>query len=735
MALNKQQKEYDIIIAGGGFSGICAAVTAARLGRRTALINNRSAIGGNAGPEGFICVNGATGTQEFNFFAREPGIVEEILLENMHRNPDGNRWIWDALLIEKIHAEPTLDLYLNTTVTSAEIRNGHIISLTATGSQDETETVFFADMFIDDTGDGTLAALAGCEFRYGREARSEFGEMIAPEEADRWVLPSTMIFYGKDAGHPVSYQAPSFALDIRKTKLLQNRILPENDFHHNFWYYELDGDLDQTADYAKILEDQRAFVYGIWDYIKNSGKFRSENYDLEYVSSMPAKRESRRIIGDYILTGNDIVDQKEFEDPIAYGGWSIDLHALEGIYSDDIQNRHYILNGIFQIPYRSCYAKDADNLFICGRSLSVTHVAHGSTRLIATLGMIGEAVAAAAHICISRKTTNRGLYENHLPELKQALLRLGHTVFGERFDAPDDLARKARITASSCAPCVSGLPESFLPLECDAAVCLPVSGSTLTMQIFVKASENTDLHYTIYLPKNEFGYAPDTATASGFLSVHASGGGQWLEFTEQVPANRYLFICFERNPSVSIGRSGEILPGVLCLLRKSIANPCVYSALTRTVKNSMWRRTPYSFTFSCPGNGIYTPDNITNGYLNPYNGTNMWVSGEDAPGQYVEADFGKTVTVSRMDITFNADSDRRLRNSVHSDIVVIPQLIADFDVAVSTGDDWHIIREVRGNYQRVCSVALGSVKCEKLRVIIRRTNGVRRAAIVSLSVY
>ena len=735
MALRNQKKKYDIIVAGGGFSGVCAAISAARLGRRVALLNNRSSIGGNAGVEGYICVNGATGTQEFNFFAREPGIVEEIILENMHRNPDGNRWIWDALLIDRIQAEPNLDLYLNTTVISAAVENGHICSLTAIGTQEESETEFYADMFIDDTGDGTLAALAGCEFRYGREARSEFGEKIAPEKADKWVLPSTMIFYGKDVGHPVKYQAPSFALDVHKTKLLENRILPENDFYHNFWYYELDGDLDQTADYAKILDDQRAFIYGVWDYIKNSGKFRSENFDLEYVSSMPAKRESRRILGDYLLTENDLVNQTQFDDPIAYGGWSIDLHALEGIYSDDIQNRHYILNGIFQIPYRSCYAKDADNLFLCGRSLSVTHVAHGSTRLIATLGMIGEAVAAAAHLCISHKTTNRGLYKNHLPELKQTLLRMGHTMFGERFAAPDDLARSAKITASSVAPCASGSPESFLRLDWDAAICLPSCRDTLTMRIFAKAAEQTKLSYTVFIAANDFSYAPNIPVASGTLSVPACEEGQWLEFTEAVPGNRYLFVCFERNPAVSIGRTSETLPGVLCLLRKEINNPCVYSAMTRTVKSSMWRRTPYAFTFSCPGNEIYSPDNLTNGYLNPYNGTNLWVSAEDAPGQYVEVGFGKTVTVSRLELTFDADPDRRLRNSVPSDISVIPQLIADFDVAVCTEGNWQIVREVRGNYQRICRVPLSSMKCDRLLVIIRGTNGVRRAAITALSVY
>ena len=164
MQVEKIEKRYDCVIAGGGLSGVCAAIAAARLGSKVALINNRGYIGGNASAEHYITVNGATGTQEFNFFAREDGIIEEILLENLHRNPSGNRYIWDAVLMDFIFAEENIDLYLNTTVYAADTENNRIHSVSALSSLCEEQYVFYADIFVDDTGDGTLGYLAGAEY-------------------------------------------------------------------------------------------------------------------------------------------------------------------------------------------------------------------------------------------------------------------------------------------------------------------------------------------------------------------------------------------------------------------------------------------------------------------------------------------------------------------------------------------------------------------------------------------
>ena len=733
MGFRTVNKNYEVVVGGGGFSGICAAITAARLGKTVALINNRSYIGGNASVEGFICVNGATGAEEFNFFAREPGIVDEILLENLHRNPEGNRWIWDALLIDFIKAEKNIDLYLNTAVCDVTAERGVIHSVTAVNAHEECEYRFCGKTFIDDTGDGSLAALCGCEFRMGREAKHEFNEMIAPEVADHWVLPSTMVFTGKDMGHPVKYIAPSFALDINTTKLLQNREIPKENFARNYWYYELDGDLDQTKDYAIIQDDHRAFIYGVWDHIKNSGRFDADNYDLEYVSAMPAKRESRRIVGDHVLSEPEVVYQKEFDDPVAYGGWSIDLHALEGIYSDDIQNRHYILNGIFQIPYRSCYAKDVDNLFICGRSLSVTHVAHGATRLIATLGMIGEAVAVAASLCIDKQTNARGIYRNHLEEYKQKLLSIGHTVFGTKYTNENDLARAAKISASSSFTFQMREPTDYMPLTDNLAIVLPTGSNGFGLDVKIKAKTEACVKWHVYLPNNEFSYAPNNLIDSGEIKLEE--GKRIIHLEPNVPTERYVFIELEANENVLIGRINEKHPGIICMVKRKNLSPYSWSARDRVVKEHNWRRTPYSYVFSCSNTHLYSPENVTNGLLNPYNGTNMWRSAEGAEGEYLDVDLVEKKKIHRIEITFNADTDKRLKNSACVDYTVIPQIIADLDVMAYNGESGKIAARLRDNYQRKVSIELNGVECDKLRLLIKRTNGDSTAQITAVSVF
>ncbi|MBQ9915319.1 MAG: FAD-dependent oxidoreductase, partial [Clostridia bacterium] len=441
--------EKDLVIVGGGVPGVAHAILSARLGLSVALVQNRGYLGGNSGAEIGVCVCGATGTQEFNYFARETGVIEELILENLHRNPDGNRYIWDGVLMDAVLAESNIELFLNTNVDGADVENGKITRVY--GSQNTTGKtfIFSAPLFADDTGDGNLGYLAGAEYRYGREAKSEFGERLAPDVADNHVLSSTLMFCAKNVGHPVAYHAPEFALDLTKTDVLKHRIIPQEGFEKSMWFYEIDGDLDQNAEAETILLHQRALVYGIWDYIKNSGNYNAENYDLEYVSPIMGKRESRRLMGDYILTEKDIAGQTEFPDVVGHGGWSIDLHAIRGFYATEPVNKHVYLKGVYQIPYRCGYSKNIDNLFIEGRCMSTSHVAFGSTRLIATLTTVAQANAAASYLCKKFNTSPRGVYEYHLEELQQLLLRHDQYLIGKPYTEKEDLAKRGTVTVSS----------------------------------------------------------------------------------------------------------------------------------------------------------------------------------------------------------------------------------------------------------------------------------------------
>ena len=286
----------------------------------------------------------------------------------------------------------------------------------------------------------------------GREAKSDFNERFAPDVADKYVLPSTLFWRAKDTGHPVRYVAPDFALDISKTDILKHRVIPHDSFNRFQWYYEIGGEYDHVKDREQIITDHKALVYGIWDYIKNSGEYpEAENYDIEFIACIPGTREYRRLVGDYILTENDLEQQIEFDDSVGHGGWNIDLHANHGIFDSDIINRHIFLKGIYHIPYRCGYSKNVPNLFMCGRCMSATHAALGSTRVIATLATLGQAVGMAAGLCKKYDILPRNIYQDHCQELQQRLLALDQLILGVKNQDTKDIARLATASASSTA--------------------------------------------------------------------------------------------------------------------------------------------------------------------------------------------------------------------------------------------------------------------------------------------
>ena len=307
--------DADLVIAGGGIPGICTAIQAARMGLKVALINNRTHFGGNGSAELMINLSGAAGMQEFNFNARETGIIEELWLENLYKNKNANRWLWDSVILDKLYKEKNIMLFPNTCIDEVVMDDKSKISCIC-GTQNTTETrySFYAPLFVDDTGDGTVAYLSGAEYKYGREAKSEFNERIATDEADNNVLPSTMVFNSEKRDHPIRYVAPDFATDLTKTDVLKYRVIPKDNFGNFLWFYEIDGKLDQIFEAEDIIKHHKELVYGIWDYIKNSGEFDSENHELSYVSPIMGKRESRRIMGDYMLSEKDVVEQVDFED-------------------------------------------------------------------------------------------------------------------------------------------------------------------------------------------------------------------------------------------------------------------------------------------------------------------------------------------------------------------------------------------------------------------------------------
>ena len=261
----------DLVIVGGGMAGTCAAITAARNGIKVTLVQDRPVLGGNGSSEVRLWILGATSHMgNNNRWAREGGVIDEILVENLYRNKEGNAVIFDTILLEKIKCEPNITLLLNTMVYDLAKRDGtNISSVKAFCSQNSTEYILSAPLFCDASGDGILAYKAGATYRMGAESKDEFGEAFSPAKEYGELLGHTIYFYSKDTGKPVKYVAPSYALkDI--TQIPRFNSIQTGQMGCNFWWFEYGGRLDTILKSEEIKWELWSIVFGVWDYIKNS---------------------------------------------------------------------------------------------------------------------------------------------------------------------------------------------------------------------------------------------------------------------------------------------------------------------------------------------------------------------------------------------------------------------------------------------------------------------------------
>lgn len=443
--LRRMQVKCDVAVIGGGMSGVAAAVAAAREGANVILVNDRSVLGGNASSEIRVTVNSPR-------FERNTGIVEEILIANRKYNSQESYAVWDHVLYDYVVKEPNITLMLDTSAIRAECEDSTITEVICWQSNSESEVRISADIFVDATGDGVIGASAGAIYRTGREGKAEFGEMFAPDEPDGWVMGESIMMITRSMDQPVPFYPPSYVKPYTPGTGGHRKINGLNGLREGFWWVELGSDYDVIADRPKNKHDLMAYFYGVWDYIKNSGKFpESSNLALEWVGSVPGKRESRRLIGDYILNEVDLMEYREFDDAVAWGGWSLDEHAPGGILSLDepASYFHAKFDRPYQIPYRVLYSKNIDNLFMAGRDVSVSHLALSSTRIIETCMSMGQAVGVAAAMCVEKGVEPRDIYNDHITELQQQLLRRDYYIPYIKHDDNNNIAKSAKITASS----------------------------------------------------------------------------------------------------------------------------------------------------------------------------------------------------------------------------------------------------------------------------------------------
>ncbi len=417
--LDHYTHEYDVCVIGGGMAGMCAAIASARRGAKTALIQDRPVLGGNASSEVRMWICGAHGRN-----VKETGILEEIQLENCYRNPDGNYSVWDSVLYEKVAFCENLTLMLNTSCLDANCHNGKIESIRCWQLTSQSYHTVFAKIFIDCSGDSILAPLTGASFRWGRESREEFDEDIQPWRADRKTMGNSLLLQLRETSEACSYIPPDWAYVFDTEKEIRNRI-GESGLGQNFWWLEIGGLQNTISDAEAIRHELMRITYGIWDYMKNKGpkkmRDRTQNWAIEWVGSLPGKRENRRYQGPHIMTQNDIRSGGQFDDIIAYGGWTMDDHHPAGLAYPGSPTIFHPAPSPYGIPYRSLYSVDIDNLMFAGRNISVTHAALSSTRVMGTTSLIGQAAGTAAALCTSLNCLPKNLFPQHITTLQNHL--------------------------------------------------------------------------------------------------------------------------------------------------------------------------------------------------------------------------------------------------------------------------------------------------------------------------
>jgi len=748
-SFEREQLTADFAIVGGGLSGVCAAITAARAGLKVVLVQDRPVLGGNASSEVRLWILGATSHMgNNNRWAREGALVDEILTENVYRNPEGNPLIFDTILLDKVISEANITLLLNTAVYEVEKSSDEVISaVKGFCSQNSREYRVSASVFCDASGDGVVGFLSGAAFRMGAESQEEFGEQFAPSGEYGELLGHSLYFYSKDTGKPVKFVAPSYALnDI--TRIPRFRNFNARDHGCKLWWLEYGGRLDTVGETEAIKWELWKVAYGAWDYIKNSGNFpEAETLTLEWVGTIPGKRESRRFEGDYILRQQDVVEQRQHEDAVAYGGWSIDLHPADGVFSEKPGCNQWHSKGVYQIPYRCLYSRNIRNLFLAGRIISASHVAFGSSRVMATAAYAAQAVGLAAKICLDRSIQPAEVYQlGYTSLLQQDLLRIGHYIPQVIVKDELDLVQHATVTASS-EMLLTELPEENLLRSIDESVAqmIPLTKGQAPSFIFhAEGLQETGLEIDFRISGKKDNHTPDVLVESKKFLIHPGRNCLHVSFEAVMEESAYAFITFIKNPLVQLHYSGKRVTGLLS----------VYNTVNKAVSN-FGKQTPPEdigvdeFEFWCPkrrpegqniafkhkeGIGLFKAENIKNGIDRPVAQPNAWVADWADPQPQLNIQWDHPQTISRIALFFDTDFDHPMETVLmgHPESVM-PFCIRHYRIVDDKGNT---IFEKTDNYQTRNVVHLKEpIVTKNLRVIVDHPSQEVPAAVFSVRCY
>jgi len=496
----------------------------------------------------------------------------------------------------------------------------------------------------------------------------------------------------------------------------------------------------------QIRDELWAVIYGIWNYIKNSGKFDADHMTLEWVGSLPGKREYRRFLGDYVLNQNDVVAQELFEDRIAFGGWSIDLHPPQGMYAEESGSKHLHLDGSYHIPFRSLYSSNVNNLMFAGRDISATHVAFGTTRVMATCAVMGEAAGTGAALCVREGVKPRELHQLHLHTLQQTLLQQDGSVIGLRNQDSRDLSIMASLQTSSTLKRIQvERADQAYGLNNPIGILIPVDPRLDGMELLLDAVEDTQLTVELWSTGKKENYIPSHLITEWSIQV-AAGSKQWvhvpIEWQPDEPSN--AFIIVRRNSHIRLYLSEEPLFGVLGFENKLFDTEDVenYKDVQKVVAWSMFNFNRKIFCMRVfPETAAYGCEKITDGYSRPYGGPHVWISERMTAGQeeWIHLAWNQqSVDITEIQITFNDDVNEDLINLHHhiTPFDVIPELVKDYRVEAWIDGQWAVLLTETNNRKRKRVHRLhGTIQTNEMRIVIQSTNGCPTAQIVEVRVY
>lgn len=722
--------EFDVIVVGAGSAGVPAAIAAARMGARTALIQNRPTLGGNGSVEAGVGWLSAGGNHPGWL---ESGLVAELSLQ---RAMLGQINYSDASLI-LCEAEPNLTLFLNQHVFDA-VKDGesHIAGVRSVSTLTGLISDYTGTIFIDCTGDGWLGYYAGAEYRRGREAGSEFDESLAPEAADGITMSGCIMgdgngymtaFNSKKTDQPVEFVRPEWVKPI-ETLESPHRTLNKRVPNVGTWWMEHPGKVDDTFHAEEARDDLIKVSLAFWDYVKNRSDVIDEarNWDLVMIPILDAKRESRRLMGDYMVNQKDAESGRIFDDRISYSGWNLDIHHPEGIYSGEKGSFDFYENvPLNSVPYRSIYSKNIDNLMMAGRCMSYTHVALGTVRVQGTLAAIGQAAGTAAAICADKGMTPRALGQNYIGALQQVLLKNDQTIQGIKNEDPNDLARTAKVTASSYETVADAAPITFsksIPLNMTRSVVIPVKGVSQlnTVSVYLESTRGSDTSTTVKL--------------SGLKKFANLEGADFIaEYSLSIPAyfKGWVDVPVRVNLLEGVGFLQVELPQISSINWPIMATESVPGGRSHNATAVSGEFHGVKTDPQTPS-ASFKPENATNGWTRmAQNASSMWRSDpKQSLPQSLELDFGKPTALNTVQLTFVTNP-----NGQPNALKLIPEQVKDYEIEALVNGKWVPIAKERDNFQRFRKHQFRTQQATKLRLAISATHGAPTASLFEIRAY